>query len=73
MAGTATILPLQEYIASLDKTCLPKIVQVCSGVYFQGRHFSFNIFIVNWNGEVKDPLLYIVTCLHCIHVVFFVA
>lgn len=35
MAGT-TALPLQEFIASLDDTCLPKLLQVCSGVYFQG-------------------------------------
>lgn len=42
MAG-ATALPLQQLIATLDSTCLPKILQVCSGVYFQGR--SFNIFL----------------------------
>lgn len=35
MAGTVA-LPLQEYIASLDQTSLPNILQVCSGVYFQG-------------------------------------
>lgn len=35
MAGE-TALPLQQFIASLDDTCLPKILQVCSGVYFQG-------------------------------------
>lgn len=32
-----TALPLQQFIASLDSACLPKIVQVCSGVYFQGK------------------------------------
>lgn len=32
-----TALPLQQFIASLDSTCLPKILQVCSGVYFQGK------------------------------------
>lgn len=32
-----TALPLQQLIASLDNSCLPKILQVCSGVYFQGE------------------------------------
>lgn len=32
-----TALPLQQFIASLDSACLPKILQVCSGVYFQGE------------------------------------
>ncbi|MEQ2185147.1 hypothetical protein GOODEAATRI_015216 [Goodea atripinnis] len=35
MAGTIA-LPLQEFIGSLDNTSLPKVLQVCSGVYFQG-------------------------------------
>lgn len=39
MAG-ATALPLQQLIATLDNTCLPKILQVCSGVYFQGKAFN---------------------------------
>ncbi|XP_061770981.1 protein THEMIS2 [Nerophis ophidion] len=29
------VLPLQEYMASLDSASLPRILQVCSGVYFQ--------------------------------------
>ncbi|XP_062279263.1 protein THEMIS2 [Scomber scombrus] len=41
MAGT-TALPLQEFIASLDNTCLPKILQVCSGVYFQGSIYELS-------------------------------
>lgn len=41
MAGT-TALPLQELIASLDNTCLPKILQVCSGVYFQGSIYEIS-------------------------------
>uniref|UniRef100_A0A3B4GAS7 Thymocyte selection associated family member 2 n=1 Tax=Pundamilia nyererei TaxID=303518 RepID=A0A3B4GAS7_9CICH len=41
MAG-ATALPLQEFIASLDDTCLPKILQVCSGVYFQGSIYEIS-------------------------------
>lgn len=36
-----TALPLQQFIASLDSTCLPKILQVCSGVYFQGKKIVF--------------------------------
>nr|XP_061789150.1 protein THEMIS2-like [Nerophis lumbriciformis] len=34
--------PLQEYIASLDSACLPKILQVCSGVYFQGSVYEIS-------------------------------
>lgn len=41
MAGM-TALPLQQFIASLDKTCLPKILQVCSGVYFQGSIYEIS-------------------------------
>ncbi|XP_070768559.1 protein THEMIS2 [Enoplosus armatus] len=41
MAGT-TALPLQQFIASLDNTCLPKILQVCSGVYFQGSIYEIS-------------------------------
>ncbi|XP_028985477.1 protein THEMIS2 [Betta splendens] len=41
MAG-ATALPLQQLIASLDKACLPKILQVCSGVYFQGSIYEIS-------------------------------
>ncbi|KAM3873297.1 protein THEMIS2 [Diretmus argenteus] len=40
MAGTASVLSLQQFVASLDKTCLPKVLQVCSGVYFQGSVYE---------------------------------
>ncbi|XP_034029942.1 protein THEMIS2 [Thalassophryne amazonica] len=42
MAGTEIALPLQDYIASLDKSALPKILQVCSGVYFQGSVYELS-------------------------------
>lgn len=41
MAGTIA-LPLQQLIASLDNSCLPKILQVCSGVYFQGSIYEIS-------------------------------
>ncbi|XP_043973958.1 protein THEMIS2 [Gambusia affinis] len=41
MAGNLA-LPLQEFIASLENTCLPKILQVCSGVYFQGSIYEIS-------------------------------
>ncbi|XP_070822788.1 protein THEMIS2 [Chaetodon trifascialis] len=41
MAGTTT-LPLQQFMASLDNACLPKILQVCSGVYFQGSIYEIS-------------------------------
>ncbi|XP_067366653.1 protein THEMIS2 isoform X1 [Channa argus] len=41
MADT-TALPLQQLIASLDSACLPKILQVCSGVYFQGSIYEIS-------------------------------
>ncbi|XP_047454339.1 protein THEMIS2 [Mugil cephalus] len=41
MAGTVA-LPLQEFIASLDNACLPRILQVCSGVYFQGSIYEIS-------------------------------
>lgn len=50
MAGTAA-LPLQQLIASLDNTCMPKILQVCSGVYFQGKPFIILLFIVKLKCE----------------------
>lgn len=37
-----TTLSLQEYCASLDNSCLPKILQVCSGVYFQGSIYEIS-------------------------------
>ncbi|XP_037640760.1 protein THEMIS2 [Sebastes umbrosus] len=41
MAGP-TSFPLQQFIASLDNSCLPKILQVCSGVYFQGSVYEIS-------------------------------
>ncbi|KAK9514102.1 hypothetical protein VZT92_027591 [Zoarces viviparus] len=41
MAGS-TALPLQQLIASFDNSCLPKILQVCSGVYFQGSIYELS-------------------------------
>uniref|UniRef100_A0AAY5K3C8 CABIT domain-containing protein n=1 Tax=Esox lucius TaxID=8010 RepID=A0AAY5K3C8_ESOLU len=35
-------LSLQQFIASLDQTCLPRILQVCSGVYFQGSVYELS-------------------------------
>ncbi|KAM6967593.1 protein THEMIS2 [Aplochiton taeniatus] len=42
MADIETVLSLQELIASLDKACLPRILQVCSGVYFQGSVYELS-------------------------------
>ncbi|XP_010863469.2 protein THEMIS2 isoform X2 [Esox lucius] len=42
MAGSETSLSLQQFIASLDQTCLPRILQVCSGVYFQGSVYELS-------------------------------
>ncbi|XP_058504076.1 protein THEMIS2 [Solea solea] len=41
MAGKIA-LPLQQLISSLDNTCLPKILQVVSGVYFQGSVYELS-------------------------------
>uniref|UniRef100_A0A3Q3JT28 CABIT domain-containing protein n=1 Tax=Monopterus albus TaxID=43700 RepID=A0A3Q3JT28_MONAL len=41
MAGT-NALPLQQLIASFDSSCLPKILQVSSGVYFQGSIYEIS-------------------------------
>ncbi|KAK5861914.1 hypothetical protein PBY51_017352 [Eleginops maclovinus] len=41
MAGL-TALSLEQCIASLDKSCLPKILKVCSGVYFQGSIYELS-------------------------------
>ncbi|KAJ8405105.1 hypothetical protein AAFF_G00330260 [Aldrovandia affinis] len=40
-AGTDT-LTLQDYIASVDKSTLPRILQICSGVYFQGSVYEMS-------------------------------
>uniref|UniRef100_A0A8C5EBY3 Thymocyte selection associated family member 2 n=1 Tax=Gouania willdenowi TaxID=441366 RepID=A0A8C5EBY3_GOUWI len=37
-----TAVPLQDFIASLDDTCLPRILQVCSGVYFEGSVYEIS-------------------------------
>ncbi|XP_024270675.1 protein THEMIS2-like [Oncorhynchus tshawytscha] len=42
MAGTEVVMSLQELIASLDQTCLPRTLQVCSGVYFQGSVYELS-------------------------------
>lgn len=31
-------LSFQEYICSLDPATLPRILRICSGVYFQGEY-----------------------------------
>ncbi|XP_068180284.1 protein THEMIS2 [Antennarius striatus] len=41
MAGT-TGMPLQQLVASLDIACLPRILQVCSGVYYQGSIYEIS-------------------------------
>ncbi|XP_068613789.1 protein THEMIS2 [Brachionichthys hirsutus] len=38
----STALPLQQLIASLDITCLPRILQVSSGVYYQGSVYEMS-------------------------------
>uniref|UniRef100_A0A8C7GUM7 Thymocyte selection associated family member 2 n=1 Tax=Oncorhynchus kisutch TaxID=8019 RepID=A0A8C7GUM7_ONCKI len=42
MAGTEVVMSLQELIASLDQSCLPRTLQVCSGVYFQGSVYELS-------------------------------
>ncbi|XP_062321601.1 protein THEMIS2 [Osmerus eperlanus] len=42
MATVGASASLQEFIASLDETCLPRILQVCSGVYFQGSVYELS-------------------------------
>ncbi|XP_054637733.1 protein THEMIS2 isoform X2 [Dunckerocampus dactyliophorus] len=42
MMAASSVLPLQQYIASLNSTCLPRILQVCSGVYFQGSIYEIS-------------------------------
>ncbi|XP_006005449.2 protein THEMIS2 [Latimeria chalumnae] len=44
MAGSdpSETLPLQEYIASLLPSSLPRIIQICSGVYFQGSVYEIS-------------------------------
>ncbi|XP_069081207.1 protein THEMIS2 [Pleurodeles waltl] len=42
MAGQEESLPLQEYIRSLSPSSLPRIVQICCGVYFQGSIYELS-------------------------------
>lgn len=37
MEDSGGVMALQDYISSLDQSSLPRILQVCSGVYFQGK------------------------------------
>ncbi|XP_058855550.1 protein THEMIS2 [Acipenser ruthenus] len=39
---TTEPVSLQDYIASLDKSTLPRILQICSGVYFQGSVYEMS-------------------------------
>ncbi|XP_072535847.1 protein THEMIS2 [Salminus brasiliensis] len=36
------VLDLRQYISSLDQSSLPRILQVCSGVYFQGSIYELS-------------------------------
>ncbi|XP_035238341.1 protein THEMIS2 isoform X2 [Anguilla anguilla] len=40
-AGTET-MSLQDYITSVDESTLPRILQICSGVYFQGSVYEIS-------------------------------
>uniref|UniRef100_A0A672YDI2 Thymocyte selection associated family member 2 n=1 Tax=Sphaeramia orbicularis TaxID=375764 RepID=A0A672YDI2_9TELE len=73
MADT-TALPLQQLIASLDETCLPKILQVCSGVYFQGSIYELSgsevcfstgdlVKVIVTSGFVVPLIIYTCCCL----------
>lgn len=64
MAG-ATALPLQEFIASLDDTCLPKILQVCSGVYFQGSFLLLLLLFLSQMACTEGQHLGDYRLLHC--------
>ncbi|KAM8869207.1 protein THEMIS2 isoform 1-T2 [Spinachia spinachia] len=65
MAGM-TALPLQQLIASLDKSTLPKILHVCSGVYFQGSVYEISGSEVSFSTgdliKVLDIELLSVSC-----------
>lgn len=37
MEESDDVLGLQDYIKNVDHSSLPRILQVCSGVYFQGK------------------------------------
>lgn len=37
MEDNEGVMALQEYIKSVDHSSLPRIIHVCSGVYFQGK------------------------------------
>ncbi|KAF7708700.1 hypothetical protein HF521_017757 [Silurus meridionalis] len=42
MGDTGGVLSLQEYISSVEQSSLPRILQVCSGVYFQGSVYEIS-------------------------------
>uniref|UniRef100_A0A3B4E2V1 CABIT domain-containing protein n=1 Tax=Pygocentrus nattereri TaxID=42514 RepID=A0A3B4E2V1_PYGNA len=42
MGDPGVVLDLREYISSLDRSSLPRILQVCSGVYFQGSVYELS-------------------------------
>ncbi|XP_030639214.1 protein THEMIS2 [Chanos chanos] len=42
MADTDIALSMRDYIRSLDHNSLPRILQVCSGVYFQGSIYEIS-------------------------------
>uniref|UniRef100_A0A674NGT5 Thymocyte selection associated family member 2 n=1 Tax=Takifugu rubripes TaxID=31033 RepID=A0A674NGT5_TAKRU len=47
--AVSVVLPLQDLIASLDKKCLPRILQVYSGVYFQGSVYDVSGYEVSFS------------------------
>ncbi|KAM9488059.1 protein THEMIS2 [Clarias gariepinus] len=42
MEDSGGVLALQEYISSVHQSSLPRILQVCSGVYFQGSVYEIS-------------------------------
>ncbi|XP_026782467.3 protein THEMIS2 [Pangasianodon hypophthalmus] len=42
MEDSAGVLALQDYIKNVDPSSLPRILQVCSGVYFQGSVYEIS-------------------------------
>ncbi|TNN02226.1 hypothetical protein fugu_009713 [Takifugu bimaculatus] len=64
--AVSVVLPLQDLIASLDKKCLPRILQVYSGVYFQGSVYDISGYEVSFSTgdliKVIDTELVSVCC-----------
>ncbi|TWW80161.1 Protein THEMIS2 [Takifugu flavidus] len=64
--AVSVVLPLQDLIASLDKKCLPRILQVYSGVYFQGSVYDVSGYEVSFSTgdliKVIDTELVSVCC-----------